>query len=939
MCRATIDMCKKWVSDIVSFTEKRTGTFMFLLLIFLSVIVYRKFIFGEYLYIYGLEDIACDSIKQTIPMLLHNSTYIAEYGESPTWSFSAYLGVGTYTLITDVMSRLLTYINRDILVYLLVYAQCLKIIIAGMFFYYYLRELGRSKCSSIIFAIAYAFCGQMIARGGWQAYPTEVMCVAILLFFEEKSMKSKKYYYISFAMAFLAINLKLYYFVLYSILVLGYYFFRKWIEGEHIKSILVETVYVTVGVLVGGLIAGFILSPEIMSQSQGARIQEGVTHFYTIFDFPKEHLLKYNIAWESLLRSFSWDMLSIRSTEGNIVGTQILTSHLFYIGIFPLLLIVEGFFVLEKRKKIWYFCSMLLCFCMVIFSYPRYLLSGLQLVEYFKLGYFWEVVLVLFWCSDILDLIMHKGMIKKIPLIVISCIYIGIIIYTMMLNLNKFNNFSAVKSIIFIILYVALILIFVLFKTKRRIFTNCIFSLVLIETILSTICIWYDRDIVKKEEWGDYVYTEDMQSVINYIKENNNEFYRIDRQEVFNSLCDSLVYNYYGTQSYLGGNSHSIYAGDFMESINAPFAERGKSEAGNNNFSFIYGFKNVNNIDTLLGVKYYISNSYKSNKFGYEPFYTYDNCYVFYNKFSLPLAFVYDNYILREDYDCLDILTKRDVLFKYCVEDNIIQNSNVKRIAELENILDEDLYKIDCDFELYFDNEIIEDLSGFEIKTTNSDVLQALCKNNNNTVMPVVSFNCIVPDDTYARIFIYDEDGNKDYNSSIPIFLAYGENNFKFEIPYKNVSQISIELMPDISYQFGDFTIHYVDDEYFLNNYIKNINDRKNPIFYIRSFKNDCIEGNINLNEDKILFFSIPYDEGWTAFVDGEERLLEICNIGFMSLVLTEGEHDIILKYTPQGFELGIIITICGLVFCIIWIIYSNYIDRKSSIRTDKNSK
>lgn len=906
-----------------NFGEKRTVLLLFVLLILMSITAYGKFIFGSYLYIYGLDDIACDSIKQTIPMLLHNSTYIAEFGTIPKWSFSTYLGTGTYTLITDIINVILTYLDGDLLVYLLVYVQCIKIVISGLFFYGYLRELGRSKYSSVIFAIAYAFCGHIIARGGWQAYPTEVMCAAILLFFEEKSIKSKKYYYISFALAFLTINLKLYYFVLYSGLVTGYYFFRKFVDGAGIRSVVVETFHVIASILAGGALAGFILVPEIVMQSQGARIQEGISHFYTIFDFPLNHLLNYNVAWESLLRSFSWDMLPLIENEGNIVGTTILATPLFYIGIFPLVLILEGFFVLEKRLKIWFFCSMILCISMVIFAYPRYLLTGLQLEAYYKLGYFWVVILLLFWCSAILDSVIEKRIIKILPLISVSFIYIGIIVFTMTLRLNKFNNISALKSIVFIILYVVLLYKLVYPGKNDRIYKNCILSLVIIEAVLSTVYVWYGRDIVAKEQWGSYVYTEDMQNVIDFIKENNNEFYRIDRQEVFDSLCDSLVYNYYGTQSYLGGNSHSIYVGDFMESINAPFAERGKPFAGKNNFSFIYGFKNVNNIDTLLGVKYYISNGYKTNKFGYDAYYTYDNYYVFSNKYSLPLAFVYDNYIVRDDYNELDISERRDVLLKYCVVENIIQNQNIERVTEIKPSLNNDAYYINCDFDIYFENEIVDNNNRFDIFTENSNILEVVCHKSNDNVMPVISFNCTVLNDTYARLFIYDEDGNKDYNSSVPIFLAYGENNFKFEIPYRNVPRIEIELLPGISYQFSDFAVKYVDDRYF-DNYIEDINNRKDPAFYLENFKNDFIEGNISLDEDKILFFSIPYDKGWSAYVDGEEADLELCNIGFMSLFLTEGRHNIVLKYVPQGLEKGMLLTVCGLFICIVWIIITN---------------
>ena len=72
-----------------------------------------------------------------------------------------------------------------------------------------------------------------------------------------------------------------------------------------------------------------------------------------------------------------------------------------------------------------------------------------------------------------------------------------------------------------------------------------------------------------------------------------------------------------------------------------------------------------------------------------------------------------------------------------------------------------------------------------------------------------------------------------------------------------------------------------------------------------------------NPGGDKLMFFSVPYDEGWTAFVNGEEA--EICkaDIGFMA-VRVEGKkiNSIVFKYEPVGFRTGIIIsTVCGIIF------------------------
>ena len=83
-------------------------------------------------------------------------------------------------------------------------------------------------------------------------------------------------------------------------------------------------------------------------------------------------------------------------------------------------------------------------------------------------------------------------------------------------------------------------------------------------------------------------------------------------------------------------------------------------------------------------------------------------------------------------------------------------------------------------------------------------------------------------------------------------------------------------------------------------------------------FGTDMITGDIDLSEDKILVFTIPYSEGWTATVDGEEYPLIRTDIKYMGLDLTAGHHDIVLKYKTPYFGLGVICSITGLGACIV---------------------
>lgn len=46
-----------------------------------------------------------------------------------------------------------------------------------------------------------------------------------------------------------------------------------------------------------------------------------------------------------------------------------------------------------------------------------------------------------------------------------------------------------------------------------------------------------------------------------------------------------------------------------------------------------------------------------------------------------------------------------------------------------------------------------------------------------------------------------------------------------------------------------------------------------------------------------MLFFSIPIDSGWQAFVNGSPAPLVKANIGFMGISLNPGDYKVELKY------------------------------------------
>jgi len=114
----------------------------------------------------------------------------------------------------------------------------------------------------------------------------------------------------------------------------------------------------------------------------------------------------------------------------------------------------------------------------------------------------------------------------------------------------------------------------------------------------------------------------------------------------------------------------------------------------------------------------------------------------------------------------------------------------------------------------------------------------------------------------------------------------------------------------DIVDELNVYNITDIPNRYTLELYQEDIQKLKNEVFTIKKHSHNHIKGTIHLTQKKLLFFSIPYDKGWIATVDGKTIPLKLVNSGFMGLLIDKGAHAVELRYTIPGGTIGIIISL-----------------------------
>lgn len=123
-----------------------------------------------------------------------------------------------------------------------------------------------------------------------------------------------------------------------------------------------------------------------------------------------------------------------------------------------------------------------------------------------------------------------------------------------------------------------------------------------------------------------------------------------------------------------------------------------------------------------------------------------------------------------------------------------------------------------------------------------------------------------------------------------------------------------------------------------ISNFNKSIEERRSSCCY--SFKPDTngFSAEINLDEDRLVMFSVPYDKGWSAAVNGKEVRVEKVASGLTAIKVPAGQGTKIrFDYHVVGLKEGIIISLAGVAILAVYLITDRSISKKKAAKAAEN--
>lgn len=148
-----------------------------------------------------------------------------------------------------------------------------------------------------------------------------------------------------------------------------------------------------------------------------------------------------------------------------------------------------------------------------------------------------------------------------------------------------------------------------------------------------------------------------------------------------------------------------------------------------------------------------------------------------------------------------------------------------------------------------------------------------------------------------------------------------GQKEYLFNLGYREgaVKTCTLKFVGTGTLKYKDLAIYSQT----MSNYADRVNALKENSLKNAKAEKNTVTGNITVDKDKMLVVTLPYQKGWTAYVDGKKTDIQRVNYQYIGINLKKGTHDIKLHYQLPGIKLAFMITGCGIIAFVAIIIFN----------------
>lgn len=907
---------KHWMMKKVG-SECKFFLLMLLVVIGVSIIiVYGKIIVSGNQYVY--YDIGGgDEPEAYIPLFVSYINQIKS-GTLSSWTFFNGLGTSTTAVFGFLLNPFLLLVFLSGILFgistmntMLLVAQMLNIVVCGVLCYKYLDNFKGSYFSKAVASYICAFNGYMILYAQHYVHSDFCFYLLVILILIEKILKNRKittvnlYFALCCAALFLA---SIYIGYMIGIFAGIYVIFRVLQEYRKNEIALAfnNILQIIIFAVLGVMLAMPVVIPtanELLFNS--TRITGDDVGFLTKI---KTFLLTpYPLKADKtiFLRMLSNNLESTGNNFWGITGNSVndyYAAPTLFFSIFIIVFITIYYVTLAKRVKGKFQCVLrIVAGILVAFLMFNQLGSAMFNAFVATFGRYSYLLMPIFAIVSMtaLDEMRKLRKLESVFYVLSTFCTFGLVVIIYYLKRANGNvYYKLFLELELIITLGALVVALLSYKYKRKycvlVFSLLIFVNVTMDsyiTVNDRVFCEFSRDLIDEDDYATM-------DALKHVEQIDTSMYRLEKN--YYDLIyyhDAYFEKYHGISTYnstLNGNIKEFYRMYCNPAINFYSAD-----------SFWYSFLNVSNDITqnsLMGIRYILSNgtAYPNDK--YSLVYTNGNVKVYQNEEAKSFGIFYEHVMKKSQVQELGMNDREKVLsYAVVLEDKDIDEKSSMQVS-IEDVL----------------RGLHQEDAGIEIKNYKEN------RSDNSVTEMTLAFTEAIPDDqkTYYlelqsdldymnNIMVYFDEDTKAGNltpyyhrgttdgslSEMRILLPSGTKNItlkssKVDVNIQNIKILSVDA-PIVPHE-ADITVDLI--------------------------KNNYLKGTVKCETEGYLFLPVPFEKGWSAVADGQEVQILKADSGFMAIKLGKGSHSFELKYHYPGATIGCIfsalsIMVLGIIF------------------------
>ena len=848
-----------------------------------------------------------DGVSQYYPRAVYYARYIRELiqgflkgnFELPMYDFRLGMG-GEITYSLEPLYFLFALFGEDKVEFTYNLVTLLRFYLTGVTSSILFLYFKKDHISTFIASVVYTFCGFALFGGARHTmFMIAMIMLPLLIIAVEEILKGKRWYLCTI---FVAVSLLGNFYYLYmSTLGLAVYFLVRFFcqkekEKRTVRNFLSRGLVISGSYLLGVAMSCISLATlfglYVGSARNGAAVIKTPSLFYYSEQWPVRCFLTF---------------LTTANSPGEWMK----------LGFLPIAYLAIVFLFTRKGRKELKVLSLITGFLMLL-PVTGFVTSGFSSV--INRWCYMISLLVAFIVADCLD-DMRRMERREIVICGISVAVYGFLAFFGICLVTKYTKLA----------FVCLLITFgVLLLCQERISRITRFAKQSLMLLLTFALVFYNGFSLfyMNEVYKEYTVPGEAQekaenSPLVAVKEVEDEsFYRVASPKLdYSTISSSAMLDYNGITTFSSALNGSIL--EYLEAM------------GSTSYSVtqLMGLNNRAFMNELASVKYYAyyENPGRTLPYGYEEvLHTQVNgreTIVCENKYALPLGYTYSSSITREELEQYDVLERQEVLMQNVLLESSESSGLVDPRITLEPI---EVTKMQSDGVLVTENALVCEEAGGSVK------LKFESLPNSETYL--VLKNAVLEGDMSENpINIgFRTKGNKlsyKFRSEDDRYKS-GQQDYVFNLGYHQDAVSSCKIIMDragvIRYDSLELYSQPMDQ---METYTESLTE---DVLENVEIGTNTVSGSISLGEDKTLVLSIPYQNGWTAYVDGKEVKLQRANYMYMALPLTAGDHTVELTFAIPGVKYALVIMVAAVVLFIVLCIVTWIRKRK---RKQKNSQ